>query len=481
MLNIFNTLTHKKEKFKPNIKNNINIYVCGVTVYDLCHLGHARTFIVFDVVYRYFIHIGYNVNYVRNITDIDDKIIDKSIINKENIHSFTENMINYMHKDFNDLKIIKPSYEPKATNNINEIINMISCLLDNNYAYISNNGDVMFSIDSYIDYGKLSRQKIKKLKIGSSIKLNIFKKNPLDFVLWKCLKNNKISSFIKEGTSWISPWGKGRPGWHIECSAIINKYFGSNLDIHGGGSDLIFPHHENEISQSTCFNNCKYVNYWMHVGMIITKNRKMSKSYGNFLTIRELLKSYDDETIRLFIISSHYRHPIYYNKEKLFHSRLSLERLYIAMRGTKADKIIVSSSYMKLSKETIGIEFEHSFYEAMNDDFNTPKALRVLFSLAHKINRSKLLNNNFETQKLAFKLKLLSNILGLLLQSSIDFFNNKKTKNNQSISEIENLILLRKHARINSSWHYADYIRHKLSLLGVILEDTPEGTLWKWK
>ncbi|HMI76906.1 MAG TPA: cysteine--tRNA ligase, partial [Buchnera sp. (in: enterobacteria)] len=366
MLKIFNTLTGKKEVFKPIFYKKINMYVCGITVYDLCHIGHGRTFVCFDIIVRYLRYLGYEVQYIRNITDIDDKIIALSNKNKESITTFTRRMISYMHNDFFKLNLLSPDQEPRATQHISCMIDMISDLLNLKHAYISKNGDVMFSITSDINYGILSKQFIKNLQITNRIKDNQSQKNHIfDFVLWKIAKKNE--------PYWVSPWGNGRPGWHIECSAMSKMILGDSFDIHGGGSDLLFPHHENEIAQSTCVNRVKYVNYWLHTGIVIIKNKKMSKSLGNIDTLQDVLKNYHAEVIRYLLISTHYRHPLYYSKNSLKHAEISLLILYRALRGTNFKKIIDNNL-------SIALDFKN----AMNDDFNTPKVLSIFLKVAHK-------------------------------------------------------------------------------------------------
>ena len=324
MLEIYNSLTRKKEKFVPLEENKVGMYVCGVTIYDLCHLGHARTFVCFDVVVRYLRYLGYEVTFVRNITDIDDKIINRANQTNENWKDLTVRLTEEMYKDFDALSILRPDIEPRATEHMNEIIELVAKLIENGNAYVASNGDVMFDITTFEDYGKLSGQNLSELKSGIRVKVEEAKKNPYDFVLWKMSKPGE--------PMWDSPWGNGRPGWHIECSAMNSKYLGKVFDIHGGGSDLMFPHHENEIAQSCCAWHTDYVNTWMHTGMVMINKEKMSKSLGNFFTIRDLLEKYDGETLRYFLMSAQYRGQLNYSELNLEQSKAALNRLYLSLR-----------------------------------------------------------------------------------------------------------------------------------------------------
>ncbi|MXP56261.1 cysteine--tRNA ligase [Pantoea sp. Mhis] len=463
MIRIYNTLSRKKEKFKPIQAGKINIYVCGITVYDYCHIGHGRTFVVFDTIIRYLRYMGYKIKYVRNITDIDDKIIKRANKNKETIENLTNHMIQEMRKDFNKLGILSPDIEPRVTSNIEEIIELITILIKRGNAYIAKNGDVMFDVLSAKSYGALSRQNLNQLQINERVAIK-WKRHPMDFVLWKMSKLNE--------PVWNSPWGNGRPGWHIECSAMNYKQFGSHFDIHGGGSDLIFPHHENEIIQSTCAYDSPYVNYWMHSGMVMVENQKMSKSSSNFFTIRDLLKRYDEETIRYFLISAHYRSPLIYNEKSLRESRTALNRLYTTLRYSDIHATEVTS---------IGIteEFEKRFYAAMDDDFNTPKACSVLFDIAKKINTLKV-KNKIIANALVANLRKLANILGILQQDPEIFFKKSREINNHDDeSKIEELMQMRDNARKNKNWTQADMIRNKLNKLGILVEDKANGTIWR--
>ena len=456
MLKIYNTLTRSKQEFKPIEENKIGMYVCGVTTYDLCHIGHARTFVNFDVIVRYLRFSGYDVTYVRNITDIDDKIIKRANERGISAKDLANQYIDEMHKDFDSLNIKRPDIEPKATETIEEIIAFVQKLIDNKNAYVSENGDVVFDINSFKNYGKLSGQILDELQAGARIEVAKSKHNPLDFVLWK---------MSKEGEPyWDSPWGKGRPGWHIECSAMNNKYLGSEFDIHGGGSDLIFPHHENEIAQSCCANHTSYVHYWMHSGMVMINEEKMSKSLNNFFTIRDVLKTYDAETVRFFLLSGQYRSPLNYSQENLDKARAALNRFYTTLRDVKSIKEVTGDD-----------EYVAKFKEYMDDDFNTPGAISVLFDLVKQINKS----DDETASVLAGRLKQLSSVLGILEQDPATFL--MSGANNDDAQEIEALIKERNDARLAKDWARADAARDKLKAMNVELEDGPNGTTWHRK
>ena len=462
MLKIYNTLSRQKEEFKPIHAGKVGMYVCGITVYDLCHIGHGRTFVAFDVVSRYLRYSGYQLNYVRNITDIDDKIIKRANENGETIDQLTDRMIAEMHKDFAALNILPPDLEPRATRHIPEIIELVEKLIAREHAYVAENGDVMFSVESDADYGKLSRQDLEQLQAGARVEvLADVKRNPMDFVLWKMSKADE--------PSWPSPWGAGRPGWHIECSAMNCKQLGENFDIHGGGSDLMFPHHENEIAQSTCAHDGPYVNYWMHSGMVMIDREKMSKSLGNFFTVRDVLAHYDAETVRYFLMSGHYRSQLNYGEDNLKQARAALERLYTALRNTDP-----------AATATGGEAFEARFREAMDDDFNTPEAYSVLFDMAREVNRLKS-EDAAAANGLAAKLREIAAVLGLLAQDPEQFLQSGAQSNDDEVAEIEALIKMRFDARQAKDWAQADVARDKLNALGIILEDGPQGTSWRRK
>ncbi len=463
MLKIYNTLTRNKEDFVPIVPNHIGMYVCGVTIYDLCHIGHARTFVCFDVIVRYLRYRGYEVKYVRNITDIDDKIIRRANENGESIGELTDRMAKCMHEDFDALNIIRPDIEPKATEHIDDIIGIVKMLVEQGHAYVADNGDVMFSIDSYPEYGRLSKQNLEKLQAGARVGVEDSKKNPLDFVLWKKSKPGE--------PMWNSPWGQGRPGWHIECSAMNHRYLGTNFDIHGGGSDLMFPHHENEIAQSCCAFHDRYVNTWIHSGMVMINKEKMSKSLGNFFTIRDVLKEYDGETVRFFLMSGQYRSALNYSQENLDLARTGLTRLYTSLADVPAVDY----------REEYGTSFVERFKTAMDDDFNTPEAYSVLFDLAREINRLKASDID-EAAKLASVLRKLGYVMGILQQNPEAYLKAGKTEQDDAeVARIEALIEERKNAKKNKDWAKADAVRNELQGMGIIIEDGPNGTTWRRK
>ena len=457
MIKIYNSLTKQKEEFKPIKNGEVKMYVCGMTVYDLCHLGHARVLVIFDLIHRWFKESNFEVTYVRNITDIDDKIISKSLERKITFKELTEHFIDEMNLDIEVLNILKPTHEPKATEHINTMINMIQVLIDKGIAYQAENQDVYYAVDKFHGYGKLSGKSLKDLQAGSRIEIDQNKKNVFDFVLWKSAKKNE--------PAWDSPWGRGRPGWHIECSAMSNEILGHHFDIHGGGQDLQFPHHENEIAQSEAANECQMANYWIHNGFVKVDNEKMSKSLGNFFTIRSILDRYDGEVIRFFILKAHYRSPLNYSDMHLDDAKQGLTRLYLTVRGTEnsaGNKIDWSDSY--------AIKFKN----ALNDDFNSADALSVLFDLSNEINKTKT-----DPGPLKIMLVNLANIIGLLKQDPEIFLKGKNSK--KTDLDIDELIKKRNDAKKNKNYNEADSIRDKLLSQGIILEDTAEGTIWRKK
>lgn len=461
MLKIYNTLSRQKEEFKPIHAGEIGMYVCGITVYDLCHIGHGRTFVAFDVVSRYLRYCGYRVNYVRNITDIDDKIIKRATENGESIETLTNRMIGEMHADFAALNILPPDHEPRATRHIAEIIALVERLVERGHAYVASNGDVMFDVLSDADYGALSRQDLEQLQAGARVEVTEVKRNPMDFVLWKMSKADE--------PAWPSPWGKGRPGWHIECSAMNCNQLGTHFDIHGGGSDLMFPHHENEIAQSSCAHDGPYVNYWMHSGMVMVDREKMSKSLGNFFTMRDVLSHYDAETVRYFLMSGHYRSQLNYGEDNLNQARAALERLYTALRHTD-----------RQAQSAGGDEFEARFRAAMDDDFNTPEAYSVLFDMAREVNRLKS-EDAAAASALAAKLREIGSVLGILQQDAEQFLQSGAQASDDEVAEIERWVQARADARKEKNWAQADIARDKLNALGVIVEDGPQGSSWRRK
>ena len=457
MLSIYNTLTRKKEPFKPMVEGEVGMYVCGCTTYDHCHVGHGRTFVGFDVIARYIRHLGYNLVFVRNITDVDDKIIKRANENKESCEQLTERFTASMHEDFDALNMLRPDIEPKVSTHMPEIIAIIDALVKQEYAYIAANGDVLFEVSKYDDYGKLSLQNLEMLQAGARVDVDDSKREPLDFVLWKMAKPGE--------PKWASPWGDGRPGWHIECSAMAGKHLGKHFDIHGGGSDLQFPHHENEIAQSCCANQSPYANTWIHTGMVQVDKEKMSKSLGNFFTIKDVLKDYDAETIRYFLISGHYRSQLNYSQENLDQSRSALERIYTALRD------------VKVSDQPIGdSEYIDKFRQAMNDDFNTPEALPVIFELVKEINRSKA-DAPEKVGELAAILLHLTEVLGIAQNDPETFLQSGSP--DDEVALIESLIEQRKQARIDKDWGKADECRAKLTEMKIVLEDSGAETIWR--
>jgi len=462
MLQIYNTLTRKKEIFTPINPGKVGLYVCGCTVYDLCHIGHGRTYISFDNIARYLRFSGYEVNYVRNITDVEDKIINRAIANNESTESLTERTIAAMHEDFDALNMARPDLEPRVTTHMNEIIEMIATLVAKNHAYITGDdgqGDVLFEVASYADYGKLSGQNLEQLQAGSRVEVDESKKSPLDFVLWKSAKPGE--------PSWSSPWGEGRPGWHIECSAMNAKELGHHFDIHGGGSDLQFPHHENEVAQSCCALDTPYVNYWIHTGMVQVDQEKMSKSLNNFFTIREVLAQYDAETVRFFLTTGQYRSQLNYSTDNLEQARASVERIYTSLRD-----IEIASDFV-LDKTN---QYVVDFCQAMDDDFNTPQALAVFFELAKQLNVAKQ-EQSISRFELAGILKTLGGLLGLLQLDPAAFLQGGGDESEVAI--IEALIKQRNDARTNKDWASADDARDKLNAMNIILEDSAGKTTWR--
>ncbi len=473
MLQIFNSLTRQKEEFRPIEPGKVRMYVCGMTVYDHCHVGHARVMVVFDIVLRWLRVKGYDVVYVRNITDIDDKIIRRAQENGEDFHVLTARFIDAMHEDLNTLGILPPTQEPRATAAMADIITMIETLLAKGYAYVGGSGDVYYDVSRFDRYGQLANKKLDDLRAGARIEVEDAKNDPLDFVLWKAAKPGE--------PSWPSPWGAGRPGWHIECSAMSTHCLGEHFDIHGGGMDLKFPHHENEIAQSEAASGQCYVNVWMHNGFVQVDNEKMSKSLGNFFTVREVLRCYPPEVVRFFILSSHYRGPLNYADENLDHAKASLTRLYTALRGLPAVDAPID--------ETWKLRFE----QAMDDDFNTPEALAALFELAREINRLRAGDETAAAQ-LGATLRQLGEWLGLLQADPEAFLQGRIYQEMvltdtvivtdtlgvaYSDKQIDSLIAERTAARQARNWVEADRIRTVLQDAGIVLEDTSKGTLWR--
>jgi cysteinyl-tRNA synthetase len=457
MLQIYNTLTRQKSPFTPIVPGKVGLYVCGITVYDLSHMGHARTYLSFDVMVRYMRYLGYEVKYVRNITDVDDKIIQRAIVNNESTETLTNRTVALMHEDFAALNLLEPDVEPRVTTHMPQIIDVIERLVTKGHAYVANSGDVLFDVSTFDQYGALSKQDLAQLQSGARVEVAAGKDDPLDFVLWKMAKPNE--------PSWPSPWGEGRPGWHIECSAMNHKHLGKHFDIHGGGSDLTFPHHENEVAQSCCAFDTPYVNTWVHTGMVQVDNEKMSKSLGNFFTLRDVLAQHHKETLRFFLMSAHYRSQLSYSQDNINQAQSALERLYTALRDVTPDT----------TTELAYAGYLARFEAAMNDDFNTPIAFSVLFDCAKDLNKAKTDNPN-EACKLAAVLKGLGNILGCLQDEPQAFL---QSDSGIDTAEVEGLIAQRNQARADKDWGAADAARDALTALGVIIEDSANGTTWR--
>ena len=453
MLKIYNTLTNQKEVFKPIDPSKVGIYVCGMTVYDFCHMGHARVLVMFDVITRHLRRNFKDVKYIRNITDIDDKIISRAIVNNEDIFTLTKRFIDAMHEDEIALGVISPDIEPKATDSIEQMINMIELLIKNRLAYQGENGDVFYSVRKFKNYGKLSGKNLDDLESGARVDIESNKEDPLDFVLWKMAKPNE--------PKWPSPWGDGRPGWHIECSAMSTHFIDDHFDIHGGGMDLTFPHHENEIAQSEGATGCKFVNTWMHVGFVNINDEKMSKSLNNFFTIRDILEKYDGETLRYFLISSHYRSPLNFSSTNIDSAKSALKRLYTATRGLSDN---VSINYVSNNN----LDYEDRFNSALNDDFNTPIAISILFEIAKQINVERL-NDLKKANALSQLLKKLANFLGILEYDADEYL---KQGSELSENEILDKISKREQARLSKDFAMSDQVRDELLEFGIILEDT---------
>ena len=476
MLQIYNSLTRKKEPFTPITPGQVRMYVCGMTVYDYCHLGHARVMVVFDMVVRYLRARGNKVTYIRNITDIDDKIINRARENGEDINALTARFIQAMNEDALALGVIPPDQEPRATVHMPQIRDMIARLVERGFAYAAKNRDVYYRVRKFEPYGALSGKTLDELKIGARVEVDEDKDDPLDFVLWKAAKPGE--------PQWDSSWGPGRPGWHIECSAMSNACLGSHFDIHGGGMDLKFPHHENEIAQSEAATGQKFVNTWMHVGFVRLNEEKMSKSLGNFFTVREVLKKFEPEVVRYFILGSHYRSPLDYSDENLQGAKAALTRLYLALKDLPAMYKDVQVSREAGSRERLADEgkaaaaYEAKFQAAMDDDFNTPGALAVLFELARDINKLREDNGAAAAAPLAAALRRMGGILGLL-QNDPQAFLRGGADGGLTDAQIEDLIVRRAEARKNKNWAESDRLRDELKAQGVILEDTAGQTSWR--
>ena len=455
MLTLFNSLSKEKEIFKPLKPNQVSMYVCGVTVYDHCHLGHARCMIVFDAFSKYLKHLGYQVKFVSNITDIDDKIIKKAVEHHVTYDVISQTITESMHQDARALGLNLPDIEPKATEHIDDMITMIQSLMEKGFAYVAGNGDVCFEVNQFQSYGKLSRQDLNQLFAGVRIDASEQKRSPADFVLWKQAKPGE--------PSWSSPWGEGRPGWHIECSAMAKAHLGPHIDIHGGGLDLQFPHHENEIAQSEACNEEVFANYWLHVGMLQLNHEKMSKSTGNFLTIKDALKLYHPEVIKMFYMSSHYRSPLNYTDDALQQAHKALQRFYQTLK---------TFSHVLKSDSVLEHDWVKRFEDAMNDDFNTAQALAVLFELNNQINKT-------PDSNMLWTLKYLANLLGVLHSDANAFLQFSVDSEQLDEHEIEIYIEKRKQARLDKNFSEADRIRQLLLDKGIELEDQIGVTSWR--
>ena len=461
-LHIYSTLAHQKLLFKPLVPETVKMYVCGMTVYDRCHIGHARgSMVVFDMVARYLRYLGYDLSYVRNITDVDDKIIARALKNKEPIDALTKRCIEAMHEDEKALLNRLPDEEPRATAHMSAMIHMIERLVAAEHAYVADNGDVYFKVASFDTYGELLRQDVDSLRAGARVDVVSAKRDPLDFVLWKLAKPDE--------PSWPSPWGAGRPGWHIECSAMSHHCLGEQIDIHGGGLDLRFPHHQNEIAQSESLTHKPLAGYWMHAGHVKVDEVKMSKSLGNFFTIKEVLAKYPGEVIRYFMLASHYRSPINYTEVHLQHATDALARLYTVLRDGEA--CLAQHSAPMLLEDHVA-----SFQAAMDDDFNTPVALAVLFEMCRAFHRCKD-SDVQQAARLCWTIKQLGAVLGLLGSDPMAFLQGSLTA--EQCTKVKALVQQREQARADKDWSLADQLRDDLQALGVSLEDTAEGTIWR--
>ena len=473
-MRIYNTLTKSKETFEPVVPGQVRIYVCGPTVYDSCHVGHARSVVVFDVVVRYLRAMDYQVTYIRNFTDVDDKIINRANTVGMDTVQLAETYISEFHRDMDALNVMRADQEPRVTEHIDDIIDIIENLVEKKAAYLVD-GDVFYAVETFNDYGKLSGRKLSDMVAGSRVEINENKRNPFDFVLWKAAKPGE--------PSWPSPWGEGRPGWHIECSAMSSRFLGETFDIHGGGKDLIFPHHENEIAQSEAAHGKPFARYWMHNGFVNIDNEKMSKSLNNFLMIKDIVQSYHPETVRLFLLSSHYRSPIDFSDQNLKESEKALDKIYGVRKRLDQEAGIADAD-----DEATSSNHWLAFCEAMDDDFNTAKGVGILFNLVKEANR--ILDEEGQSMKamdtlasLTADLERIGGILGILQQSWQSFSEERANSQLQNMTvsaeAIDALVAERAAARKNKDWKRADEIRDQLEQAGILLEDKGDGTHWK--
>ena len=458
MLQLHNTLSNSKVPFTPIDEGKIRLYVCGMTVYDYCHIGHARVMVSFDVITRYLRHAGYQVEYVRNITDVDDKIIKRAAENGESCEQLTQRFIDAMHEDELALNVLPPDQEPRATGHIQAIRDMVQTLIEKKYAYAASNGDVYYRVEKFDGYGKLTNRKLEDMRAGARVDINDVKENPFDFVLWKAAKKDEVS--------WPSPWGEGRPGWHIECSAMTKCCLGNHFDIHGGGPDLPFPHHENEIAQSEAANGETFVNYWLHAGAVRVNKEKMSKSLGNFFTIREVLAKFPAEIVRYLLTASHYRSQIDYAEDALVEAQRALDRLYTAMDQLELQYVSLEGPYLD------------RFNSAMDDDFNTREAISVLFEMAREVNRLKR-DTDPQAAVLASQMRSLGNILGLLELDPQAYLRGEAGEGDLADANVDALVVQRQQAKLDRNFALSDQIRDQLKVAGIVLEDSKEGTVWK--
>jgi len=465
---IYNSLSRRKERFEPLVSGKVGMYVCGVTVYDLCHVGHARVMVVFDIIFRWLKSLGFDVTYVRNFTDVDDKIIRRAAEEGVSIEDLSERMIAAFHADIDALNCLRPTHEPRATGHIAAMINMIEALLSSGHAYVAESGDILYSVRSFPDYGRLSGKRLEELEAGCRVEVDAAKRDPLDFVLWKKAKAGE--------PAWDSPWGLGRPGWHIECSAMSCEHLGPTFDIHGGGMDLKFPHHENEIAQAVAATGGRFARYWIHNGFVNINAEKMSKSLGNFFTLRQVYERYHPEVLRMFILGTHYRAPLDFSDAALDAAKAGLERLYETVRrvqgsgvGRSQEPGIGSRPPVHGSQSPI---LDPAFVAAMNDDFNTAEALAAVFDAAREINRR--LDRGEDTSRLAAAFGAMCALLGIVQQRPEEWFHG-----DTDARRIERLIAERAEARKKRDFARADTIRDELAAEGIVLEDTPAGTIWR--